>query len=85
MARAKEVADAGHLWIYAGFVHAVTGQPVAGDLVDVLMPNGRFYARGFYNPMSKIRIRILHSLMTRYGCRSGTDASPKPCGFASGS
>lgn len=59
LARAKEIVDLGHLWIYAGFVHSVSGAPVAGDLVDVVLPNGRFYARGFYNPTSKIRIRIL--------------------------
>ncbi|HET9846331.1 MAG TPA: class I SAM-dependent rRNA methyltransferase [Nitrospira sp.] len=67
MARAKEIVGSGHLWIYAGFVHAVTGQPGAGDLVDVLMPNGRFYARGFYNPNSKIRIRILAFTDERIG------------------
>jgi 23S rRNA (cytosine1962-C5)-methyltransferase len=59
LARAKEIAGSGHLWMYAGFVHAVRGQPVSGDLVDVVMPNGRFYARGFYNPDSKIRVRVL--------------------------
>ena len=59
LARAKEIAGTGHLWIYAGFIHAVRGQPVSGDLVDVVMPNGRFYARGLYNPDSKIRVRIL--------------------------
>ncbi len=59
LARAAEIADSGHLWIYAGFVHAVNGEPAVGDIVDVVMPNGRFYARGLYNPDSKIRIRIL--------------------------
>jgi len=59
LARAKQLSDSGHLWVYAGFVHAVSGNPVAGDLVDVVMPNGQFYARGLYNPASKIRIRIL--------------------------
>ena len=59
LARAKEIAGSGHLWIYAGFVHAVRGEPASGDLVDVVMPNGRFYARGLFNPASKIRIRIL--------------------------
>jgi 23S rRNA (cytosine1962-C5)-methyltransferase len=67
LTRAKEIVGSGHLWIYAGFVHAVAGQPVAGDLVDVVMPNGRFYARGFYNPNSKIRIRILTLLDERLG------------------
>ena len=59
LARAKEIAGSGHLWIYAGFVHAVQGKPVSGDVVDVVMPNGQFYARGLYNPSSKIRLRIL--------------------------
>ena len=59
LARAEEIAGTGHLWIYAGFIHAVRGQPVTGDLVDVVMPSGRFYARGLYNPASKIRVRIL--------------------------
>ena len=59
LARANEIAGSGHLWIYAGFVHAVEGQPASGDVVDVVMPNGRFYARGLYNPASKIRIRVL--------------------------
>jgi 23S rRNA (cytosine1962-C5)-methyltransferase len=59
LARAKEIAATGHLWIYAGFIHAVRGEPVTGDLVDVVMPSGRFYARGLYNPDSKIRVRIL--------------------------
>jgi 23S rRNA (cytosine1962-C5)-methyltransferase len=59
LARADEITGSGHLWIYAGFVHAVTGQPASGDVVDVVMPNGRFYARGLYNPASKIRIRVL--------------------------
>jgi len=67
LTRAKEIVGSGHLWIYAGFVQAVAGQPVAGDLVDVVMPNGRFYARGFYNPNSKIRIRILTLLDERVG------------------
>jgi 23S rRNA (cytosine1962-C5)-methyltransferase len=59
LTRAKEIANSGHLWIYAGFIHAVRGQPVSGDLVDVVMPSGRFFARGLYNPDSKIRVRIL--------------------------
>jgi 23S rRNA (cytosine1962-C5)-methyltransferase len=49
----------GHLWIYAGHLSQVVGQPVAGDLIDVLTPNGRFYGRGFFNPESKIRVRLL--------------------------
>ena len=49
----------GHLWIYAGHLSQVIGQPAAGDLIDVLTPNGRFYGRGFFSPSSKIRVRLL--------------------------
>ncbi len=59
LARAKEVVESRHPWIYAGFVQTVSGTPSTGDLVDVLLPNGQFYARGLYNPASKIRVRIL--------------------------
>lgn len=49
----------GHLWIYAGHLDLVAGQPAAGDLIDVHTPSGRFYGRGFYNPASKVRVRLL--------------------------
>ena len=59
LSRTRAVEELGHLWIYAGYVEEVSGEMVSGDVVDVMAPNGRFYARGFYNPASKIRIRIL--------------------------
>lgn len=49
----------GHLWVYAGHLRPVVGEPAAGDLVNVLNPNGRFYGRGFFNPNSKIRVRLV--------------------------
>jgi 23S rRNA (cytosine1962-C5)-methyltransferase len=49
----------GHLWIYAGFIGEVRGELASGDVVDVMTSDGRFYARGLYNPVSKIRVRIL--------------------------
>jgi 23S rRNA (cytosine1962-C5)-methyltransferase len=58
--KARGVAERpGHSWVFAGHVEKVVGRPVAGDLVDVLTPTGRFYGRGFFNPHSKIRVRIL--------------------------
>jgi len=58
--KAQRIPDRpGHRWIYAGHLGQVVGQPAPGDLVDVLSPNGRFYGRGFFNPFSKIRVRIL--------------------------
>ncbi|MFO0776357.1 MAG: class I SAM-dependent rRNA methyltransferase [Nitrospira sp.] len=48
-----------HLWLYAGHVGSLVGQAAAGDLVDVLTADGKFYGRGLYNPASKIRVRLL--------------------------
>jgi 23S rRNA (cytosine1962-C5)-methyltransferase len=59
LSRTRAIEELGHLWIYAGYVEEVGGEPASGDVVDVLASNGRFYARGLYNPASKIRVRIL--------------------------
>ncbi|OQW34274.1 MAG: hypothetical protein A4E19_02100 [Nitrospira sp. SG-bin1] len=48
-----------HLWLYAGHLGSAAGEPVAGDVVDVLTADGRFYGRGLYSPASKIRVRLL--------------------------
>ena len=53
------IPEGRHLWLFSGHVGAVTGQGVAGDLVDVLTADGQFYGRGLYNPSSKIRVRLL--------------------------
>lgn len=50
---------AGYLWIYAGHVAGVDGEPAPGDLVDVCAASGRLIGRGFFNPHSKIRVRLL--------------------------
>ena len=55
----RGVEALGHLWVYAGHVEEVSSGLVSGDVVDVMASNGRFYARGLYNPESKIRVRIL--------------------------
>ncbi len=59
LSHTRGVEELGHLWIYAGYVEEVSGELVSGDVVDVMASNGRFYARGLYNPASKIRVRIL--------------------------
>ncbi|MGH8895509.1 MAG: class I SAM-dependent rRNA methyltransferase, partial [Egibacteraceae bacterium] len=56
--RAPE-AQTGSLWIFAGQIDAVRGDPKAGDVVDVCAHSGRFIGRGFFNPQSKIRVRLL--------------------------
>ena len=50
---------AGYLWIYAGHIAEAAGEPAPGDVVDVCAYSGRFIGRGFFNPQSKIRVRLL--------------------------
>lgn len=45
--------------MYEGEIGDVAGHPQTGDLVDVLTDRGAFLGRGYLNPTSKIRVRIL--------------------------
>jgi 23S rRNA (cytosine1962-C5)-methyltransferase len=56
---ASRGSESRHLWLYAGHLGPVVGEPIAGDLIDVLTSNGRFYGRGLYSLVSKIRVRLL--------------------------
>ena len=47
-----------HPWIFDGAVVEVTGDPVAGETVDVLAADGQWLARAAYSPASKIRARV---------------------------
>ena len=49
----------GYPWIYAGHVQDTFGTLQAGDVVDVYTSHKQFCGRGFYNPHSKIRVRLL--------------------------
>ncbi len=57
----EQILLAGYLWIYAGHVEDVAGEPAPGDVVDVCTHSGRPIGRGFFNPHSKIRVRLLTS------------------------
>jgi 23S rRNA (cytosine1962-C5)-methyltransferase len=50
---------AGYLWVYAGHIADVAGDPAPGDLVEVRAHSGRVIGQGFFNPHSKIRVRLL--------------------------
>ncbi|MBH0210243.1 MAG: class I SAM-dependent rRNA methyltransferase [Nitrospira sp.] len=56
---ARHIPEGRPLWLFAGHVGPLVGQAAAGDLVDVVTADGRFYGRGLYNPSSKIRVRLL--------------------------
>ncbi|MGQ0810182.1 MAG: class I SAM-dependent rRNA methyltransferase [Nitrospiraceae bacterium] len=51
--------ESGYLWAYAGEIDAVTGNPVAGDVVEVCTQGGHVVGHGLFNPHSKIRVRLL--------------------------
>lgn len=51
--------EPGHLWVYAGHVGHVKGRAAPGDLVEVIRPDGRRHGIGFFNPASKIMVRLL--------------------------
>lgn len=60
LARGREQALlAGYLWIFAGHLAGVDGEPEPGDIVDVCAHSGRLIGRGWFNPRSKIRVRLL--------------------------
>ncbi len=48
-----------HPWVFSGAVDSVRGDPQPGDIVDVVSKNGRFLARGYFNPRSQIQVRLL--------------------------
>jgi 23S rRNA (cytosine1962-C5)-methyltransferase len=50
---------AGHPWVFAQAIERIEGAPAAGDVVDVVDPDGRHLGRGYYSPTSAIPIRIL--------------------------
>lgn len=50
---------AGHPWVYAQAVAGLDGSAVAGDLVDVVDPHGKWLGAGFYSPDSALVVRIL--------------------------
>lgn len=50
---------AGHPWVYHGSVLRLTQPAVEGALVQVKDHRQRFLGTGFYNPKSKIAVRVL--------------------------
>jgi len=58
-ARDHDPRRTGHPWIYAGHIKDTLGPLQAGDVVDVYTASRQFCGRGFYNPHSKVRVRLL--------------------------
>lgn len=49
----------GNPLIYGGAVKSIEGNPKAGDEVIVKDHNGNVFGRGFFNPLSQYRVRIM--------------------------
>jgi len=49
----------GHPWVFDNEIAEVIGAAEAGDAVDVESHNKHYVGRGFYNPHSKIRVRVV--------------------------
>jgi 23S rRNA (cytosine1962-C5)-methyltransferase len=48
-----------HPWIFSGSIRYVDNNPQPGDIIQVVDSKGNFLARGYFNPTSQIRVRIL--------------------------
>ena len=58
----KKVGDRvinGHPWIFGNELGDSEGECAAGDIVEVFSSNGSFIGKGYVNPASQIRIRLL--------------------------
>ncbi len=49
----------GHPWVYSGAIAREEGPYEPGDVVEVCDSDGRFIGRGFANPRSQIRVRMV--------------------------
>ena len=47
-----------HPWVFAGAIRRVEGAPAPGDEVVLRADDGKFVARGLFNPDSNIRVRL---------------------------
>lgn len=48
-----------HPWVFSGAIRGLEGDPQRGDIIDIRAHDGRFLARGYWNPQSQIQARIL--------------------------
>jgi 23S rRNA (cytosine1962-C5)-methyltransferase len=58
----KKIGDRvvnGHPWIFGNELGDTEGSAAAGDIVEVYSYNGSFVGKGYINPASQIRIRLL--------------------------
>lgn len=59
-AAAEAIVRRGHPWVFADSVREQNREGAAGELAAIFDRNDKFFAIGFYDPQSPIRVRILH-------------------------
>ena len=57
--KAERALKSGHPWVYEGEVTALEGQMENGGIVDVYSQKDRWLGAGYYNGLSKIRVRVI--------------------------
>ena len=58
----KKIGDrvvSGHPWVFGNELGDSEGTAEPGDIVELYSSNGSFIGKGYYNPASQIRIRLL--------------------------
>lgn len=56
----KKRIEQGHPWVYPGEIERIEGNPSGGDIIHIMNHAGHFLALGFYNPLSKLVIRVFN-------------------------
>lgn len=57
--KAENAVRNGHPWVYGEEITFTEGGIDGGDIVDVFSAKNRYLGSGFYNPVSKITVRII--------------------------
>jgi 23S rRNA (cytosine1962-C5)-methyltransferase len=47
-----------HPWVFSGAISRIEGEPAAGAEVALVTEHGEFVARGLFNPISNIQVRL---------------------------
>ncbi|WP_046214704.1 class I SAM-dependent rRNA methyltransferase [Paenibacillus wulumuqiensis] len=55
----KKRLEQGHPWVFEGEIAEVEGQPEPGQIVSILNHQRKFLASGYYNPASRITVRVV--------------------------
>ena len=57
--KAENAVRNGHPWVYGEEITHTDGNIAGGEIVDVFSSKNRYLGSGFYNPASKITVRII--------------------------